>query len=119
MTVSTIATCAHRNADVEAEIGQLRAQLLHKDQENERVQLQLQEEKEERERAQRKVRPGSRSDLMMHASGDRPDTDYDTQPHGLSCRLRLPASYTQVRNLYNGSGVHFCSDAHWCSVYAM
>ncbi len=40
---------------MEAEIGQLRAQLLHKDQENERVQLQLQEEKEERERAQRKV----------------------------------------------------------------
>ncbi len=52
---------------MEAEIGQLRAQLLHKDQENERVQLQLQEEKEERERAQRKARPCSASDVMtMH-----------------------------------------------------
>ena len=56
-----------RNADVEAEIGQLRAQLLHKDQENERVQLQLQEEKEERERAQRKARPSSHGDLVILA----------------------------------------------------
>jgi len=44
-----------RNADVEAEIAQLRAQLLHADQSRELVQNQLQEEKEERERAQRKV----------------------------------------------------------------
>ena len=56
----------HRNADVEAEIGQLRAQLLHKDQENERVQLQLQEEKEERERAQRKVPPCAGAESPVH-----------------------------------------------------
>ena len=54
-----------RNADVEAEIGQLRAQLLHKDQENERVQLQLQEEKEERERAQRKVLLVQKANINM------------------------------------------------------
>ena len=44
-----------RNAEIEAQIAHLRAELLHKDQENERVQLQLHQEKEERERAQRKV----------------------------------------------------------------
>ena len=44
-----------RNAAVEADIQQLRAELLHKEQANGLVQLQLQEEKEERERAQRKV----------------------------------------------------------------
>lgn len=47
--------CLHSNADVEAEIAQLRAQLLHADQARELVQNQLAEEKEERERAQRKV----------------------------------------------------------------
>lgn len=45
----------HRNAEVEAQIAHLRAELLHKEQDNDRVQLQLQQEKEERERAQRKV----------------------------------------------------------------
>lgn len=45
----------YRNAEIEAQIAHLRAELLHKDQENERVQLQLHQEKEERERAQRKV----------------------------------------------------------------
>lgn len=40
---------------MEADIQQLRAELLHKEQANGLVQLQLQEEKEERERAQRKV----------------------------------------------------------------
>jgi hypothetical protein len=44
------------NAEVEAEIAALRAQLLHKEQEHERVALALEQEKEERERAQRKVR---------------------------------------------------------------
>lgn len=41
---------------MEADIQQLRAELLHKEQANGLVQLQLQEEKEERERAQRKVK---------------------------------------------------------------
>jgi len=40
---------------VEAHIAALRAELLHKEQENERVQLQLAKEKEERERAERQV----------------------------------------------------------------
>ena len=44
-----------RNAEIEAQIAHLRAELLHKEQENDRVQLQLTQEKEERERAQRKV----------------------------------------------------------------
>ena len=44
-----------RNAEVEAHIAALRAELLHKEQENERVQLQLAKEKEERERAERQV----------------------------------------------------------------
>ena len=43
------------NAEVEAHIAALRAELLHKEQENERVQLQLAKEKEERERAERQV----------------------------------------------------------------
>lgn len=47
---------AYRNAEIEAQIAHLRAELLHKEQENDRVQLQLTQEKEERERAQRKVR---------------------------------------------------------------
>ena len=47
--------CIHRNAEIEAQIAHLRAELLHKEQENDRVQLQLTQEKEERERAQRKV----------------------------------------------------------------
>ena len=45
-----------RNAEIEAQIAHLRAELLHKEQEHDRVQLQLTQEKEERERAQRKVR---------------------------------------------------------------
>lgn len=44
-----------RNAEVEQQIAQLRAELLHKEQENERVQMQLAKEKEERERAERQV----------------------------------------------------------------
>jgi hypothetical protein len=44
-----------RNAEVEQQIAQLRAELLHKEQENELVQMQLAKEKEERERAQRQV----------------------------------------------------------------
>ena len=40
---------------MEAQIAALRAELLHKEQENERVQLQLTKEKEERERAERQV----------------------------------------------------------------
>jgi hypothetical protein len=44
-----------RNAEVEAQIAHLRAELLHKEQENARVQMQLEKEKEERERAQRQV----------------------------------------------------------------
>ena len=43
------------HADVEAQIQQLRAALLHKEQEHELVQLQLAKEKEERERAERQV----------------------------------------------------------------
>jgi len=49
------ATC--RNADVEAQIAHLRAELLHKEQENERVQAALAREVEERERAERQVQP--------------------------------------------------------------
>ncbi len=45
-----------RNAEIEAQIAQLRAALLHKEQEHDRMQLQLAQEKEEREKVQRKVR---------------------------------------------------------------
>ena len=41
--------------EVEAQIASLRAELLHKEQENERVQLQLLKEREDREKAQKKV----------------------------------------------------------------
>lgn len=41
---------------MEEQIAHLRAELLHKEQETQRVQLQLVKEKEERERAERKVR---------------------------------------------------------------
>lgn len=41
---------------MQAEIAQLRTQLLHADQRRELVETQLAEEKEERERAQRKAR---------------------------------------------------------------
>lgn len=44
-----------RNTEVEGQIASLRAELLHKEQENERVQLQLVKEREDRERAQRQV----------------------------------------------------------------
>ena len=44
-----------RNAEIEAQIAQLRAALLHKEQEHDRMQLQLAQEKEEREKVQRKV----------------------------------------------------------------
>ena len=48
--------CVHRrNAEIEAQIAQLRAALLHKEQEHDRMQLQLAQEKEEREKVQRKV----------------------------------------------------------------
>lgn len=40
---------------MEAQIAALRAELLHKEQENERVQMQLAKEKEERERAERQA----------------------------------------------------------------
>ena len=53
--VFKFASCMCRNAEIEAQIAHLRAELLHKEQENDRVQLQLTQEKEERERAQRKV----------------------------------------------------------------
>ena len=46
---------ARSNADVEAQIAHLRAELLHKEQENERVQAALAREVEERERAERQV----------------------------------------------------------------
>ena len=42
---------------MEEQIAHLRAELLHKEQETQRVQLQLVKEKEERERAERKVEP--------------------------------------------------------------
>lgn len=42
---------------MEGHIAALRAELLHKEQENARVQLQLAKEKEERERAERQVTP--------------------------------------------------------------
>ena len=45
----------YRNTHIEEEINRLRAELLRKDQDNERMQMQLAAEKEERERAQRKV----------------------------------------------------------------
>ena len=48
---------ARSNADVEAQIAHLRAELLHKEQENERVQAALAREVEERERAERQVGP--------------------------------------------------------------
>jgi hypothetical protein len=50
---------------VEAQIAHLRAELLHKEQENARVQMQLEKEKEERERAQRQVNSGI-FELMSH-----------------------------------------------------
>ena len=43
------------NAEVEEQIAHLRAELLHKEQENMCVQLQLQQEVQQRERAQKKV----------------------------------------------------------------
>lgn len=49
------ACCLFRNAEIEAQIAHLRAELLHKEQENDKVQVELIQEKEERERAQRKV----------------------------------------------------------------
>lgn len=54
-TSGTSGGCACSNADVEEQIAHLRAELLHKEQENDRVQLQLAKEKEERERAERQV----------------------------------------------------------------
>ena len=42
---------------MEEQIAHLRAELLHREQETQRVQLQLVKEKEERERAERKVGP--------------------------------------------------------------
>ena len=50
-----------RNAEIEAQIAQLRAALLHKEQEHDRMQLQLAQEKEEREKVQRKVSDAGRS----------------------------------------------------------
>ena len=46
---------------MEAQIAALRGELLHKEQENERVQLQLAKEKEERERAERQVCDGDKA----------------------------------------------------------
>ena len=57
--------CVHRrNAEIEAQIAQLRAALLHKEQEHDRMQLQLAQEKEEREKVQRKVSCSSCPDLQ-------------------------------------------------------
>lgn len=44
-----------RNTEIEAQIATLRAELLHKEQENEIVQLQLAKEREDREKAERQV----------------------------------------------------------------
>ena len=54
MLYKTSCECC-RNAEVEEQIAHLRAELLHKEQENMCVQLQLQQEVLERERAQKKV----------------------------------------------------------------
>lgn len=43
--------------ELEAQIAQMRAELLRQEQDRERAEAQLALEKEERERAQRKVRP--------------------------------------------------------------
>ncbi|KAA6426660.1 MAG: CENPE type kinesin [Trebouxia sp. A1-2] len=59
------------NAEIEAQIAHLRAELLHKEQENDRVQLQLTQEKEERERAQRKV--DHMTKLMLEGNKDETD----------------------------------------------
>ena len=61
-----LACCS--NADVEEQIGHLRAELLHKEQETQRVQLQLAKEVEERERAERKVGLLSMQSCMAHTS---------------------------------------------------
>lgn len=50
---------------MQAEIAQLRTQLLHADQARELVENQLAEEKEERERAQRKVRLPVQPDFSL------------------------------------------------------
>ena len=55
MPDSVMRVYGRHHADVEAQIQQLRAALLHKEQEHELVQLQLAKEKEERERAERQV----------------------------------------------------------------
>ena len=54
-------------ADVEAQINSLRAELLRKEQDNERMQSDLAAEKEERERAQRKI--DSMTRLMLEGGG--------------------------------------------------
>ena len=54
---------------MEAQIGSLRAELLHKEQEHERVQLQLVKEREDRERAQRQV-DGLTRLMLGGGSGD-------------------------------------------------
>jgi len=51
----SLPSCARSNADVEAQIAHLRAELLHKEQENERVQAALAREVEERARAERQA----------------------------------------------------------------
>ena len=45
----------NRNTEIEAQIAALRAELLHKEQENDIVQLQLAKEREDREKAERQV----------------------------------------------------------------
>lgn len=56
--------------EVEGQICGLRAELLRREQDNERIQMDLAREKEERERAQRKV--DSMTRLMLHAGGEDP-----------------------------------------------
>lgn len=45
----------HRNADVEEQIGHLRAQLLRSEQDNELMRIKLEQETAEREKAQKQV----------------------------------------------------------------
>ena len=51
----SVSCFSYSNAEVEEQIAHLRAELLHKEQENMCVQLQLQQEVQQRERAQKKV----------------------------------------------------------------
>lgn len=91
---------------MEGQIASLRAELLHKEQENERVQLDLLKEREDREKAQKQVHICWFQGKPLHLGGGEGGMNFVT----LLGQFRTPSGWNRYTA---GVGVWMI----WCTLY--